>query len=787
MDATLGTLAEAPQRVRADRTEEVEGLRAVAALAVLVTHVSLNSMGNSGPFGGFLARLDVGVAIFFVLSGYLLYRPFAAAQLRGDARPATGPYLRRRLLRIVPAYWLVVGVSFLLPTATGPTPQVPDDVASVPLSQLARFATFTQVYWRDSLAGPMPQAWTLAVELAFYLLLPVLAWGLARAGGATRADRLRRQWIVLGAMVVVALGYRGLMLALDPAFGPDAAENAFTPLKSWLPNHLDLFAIGMAFAVLRIELDDGGPGAPLAARCERALRRPAAPWALLAVAVATLWVLGYGLGMSRTALSHGRLGEPLLHLGYGIVAACLVLPAVFGRAAGGPVRGFLRSRPLQALGRVSYGIYLWQLVVIGRWVSSPFSPDGVPDPARHPGQQFNVAFWPTLAWTLALTLVLSTLTWWWVERPALRHRAGLGTFRAGLVGLAVAAAWVRLAALGAVAPRPPLEAPAFAHQQAGALADGAGFAAPLPWLYEHRAVPVADLPPVASLWPALSSATGARGILSHGALAIVAGVVLVVLAGLVGRRLAGTGAGLVAAAVVALHPGLVGLDASVAPDTLYAALVLGAVLALLRALSRPATDDPPTVGPPARRPGALSSDRTTLVLAGSLLALAALTVADGWPVVVLVALALLGIGAGAAARSRPSGGPATAMALVVPAALAVAAWTLRNALRLDEVVAVSTLRDTVTTATAGGWIRAGRLVDVALVVAAAAALVVVRDRRALLLAAPVATALIAAILAGGQPRAGAAATAALAVVVGLGVAAARDRTTVGVPAGRPGQ
>ncbi len=739
MDASLGTFAEAPQRVRSDRTEEVEGLRAIAALAVLVTHVSLNSLGNSGPFGGLLARLDVGVAIFFVLSGYLLYRPFAAAHLRGDPRPPTRPYLRRRLLRIVPAYWLVVAVSFLLPTATGPTPQVPDDVASVPLSQLARFATFTQVYWRDSLAGPMPQAWTLAVELAFYLLLPVLAWGLARTGGTTRADRLRRQWWVLGAMVVVALGYRGLMLALDPAFGAGAAENAFTPLKSWLPNHLDLFAIGMALAVLRIELDDGGPGAPIADRCEQTLRRPSAPWVLVALALGTLLVLGDGLGLSRTALSHGRAGELTLHLGYGVVAAALVLPAVFGRAAGGLVRGFLRSRPLQALGRISYGIYLWQLVVIGRWVSSPFSPDGVPAPARHPGEQFNVAFWPTLAWTVVITLVLSTLTWWWVEQPALRFRAGLGSFGAGMVALATAATWIRLVALGGVAPRPPQEAPAFAHQQAGALADGAGFAAPLAWLYERRAAPSAGFPPIASLWPALSSATGARGILSHGTLAIVAGIVLVVAAGCVGRRLAGDRAGLVAAAVVALHPGLIGLDASVAPDGLYAALALGAVLATLRWL-----DDP---------------GRTGLAVGAGLLALAALTVAEGWVVVVLLA------GLAFALARRPG-----ALVLAAPAAVLGAAWIARNAVRLD-VVALATQRDTVTTAAASAWIRTGRLVDVALVLAATAAVVAtVRERRAILLAAPVATGALAALVAGGQPRAGAAATAALAVVVGLGVA-----------------
>src|SRR3954451_18263543 len=88
-----------------------DGLRALAALAVLMTHVAFAG-GADAPnvFGVFFARMDGGVAVFFVLSGFLLYRPFVVAHLHERPRPAAGPFLWRRFLRIYPAYWLVLTV-----------------------------------------------------------------------------------------------------------------------------------------------------------------------------------------------------------------------------------------------------------------------------------------------------------------------------------------------------------------------------------------------------------------------------------------------------------------------------------------------------------------------------------------------------------------------------------------------------------------------------------------------------------------------------------------------------
>lgn len=660
------------------RNAEVEGLRAVAALAVLVTHVSLNAMGNRGPFGGLLARLDVGVAIFFVLSGYLLYRPFARSLLRGEAMPSTRRYLRHRLLRIVPAYWVVVLASFLFPAVGGLVLPTTDFSAaavgstSVPLQDVLRFLTFTQVYWRDSLAGPFPQAWTLAAEMAFYLLLPVLAWAVARRNRGDRAARLRRQWQVLGGLALVAPLFRLAVVLVTAPYQPGAAESAYTQQLAWLPNHLDLFAVGMAFAVLRIELDERGPGAGLAGRLDGLLARRGAAGASVLAALGVLALAGYGMGLSRTALSHGVAGEFLRHAAYLAVAALCVAPAVFGREAGGWVRGALRTRPMQFLGQISYGIYLWQILVIGRWVSSPLAAPEVAAASRHPGQQFAVAFWPTLAWTLAVTVVLATITWYAVERPAMRYRdRPLGWFAGGLWGISVLSLLGRLWTIGTVTSRDPGNGdPFYYHAQANMLADGVGFGEPIRWLTEGRFVPTAIHPPLFTLWLTPASLVGARGYLSHKTMAALAGVLVVVVAGLLAKRLAGPRAGLIAAALVALYPNLLIIDGTLWPEGLYTALVGAALLFAYRWRDEPNLRD--------------------AVLLGGSVGLAVLARGEAIALLPLLCLPLV---LGRARTGAPWVRHGLAMAAVALAL--VAPWTVRNLLRFEEPVPISTNSDEV--------------------------------------------------------------------------------------------
>ena len=103
--------------VRANRFPLVDSLRAIAALCVLLTHTAVAAGISGNPhsvLSPYAQRLDVGVAIFFLISGLLLYRPFVAGAVsRPCRRRPSGPYAWRRFLRIAPAYWLALTVTAL--------------------------------------------------------------------------------------------------------------------------------------------------------------------------------------------------------------------------------------------------------------------------------------------------------------------------------------------------------------------------------------------------------------------------------------------------------------------------------------------------------------------------------------------------------------------------------------------------------------------------------------------------------------------------------------------------
>src|SRR5918911_5479930 len=97
---------------RADRFPLFDSLRAIAALSVFAAHayLILEGFGSPNPLRDVLVRLDVGVTIFFVISGFLLYRPFVRARLRSAPPPRPLAYAWRRLLRIAPAYWVALTI-----------------------------------------------------------------------------------------------------------------------------------------------------------------------------------------------------------------------------------------------------------------------------------------------------------------------------------------------------------------------------------------------------------------------------------------------------------------------------------------------------------------------------------------------------------------------------------------------------------------------------------------------------------------------------------------------------
>jgi peptidoglycan/LPS O-acetylase OafA/YrhL len=199
------------------RDAALDGLRALAALSVLVFHVWLYTWPDptlptrEGFWNRLLFEGSRGLVLFFVLSGFLLYRPF----LRG--RVELRSYFARRAVRIAPAYWVALAGAVLLLWGGESTPgiRLPD------LSSLGLFAVFGQNFSGATIMQLNPVTWTLCVEVGFYLLLPLVA---------------RRNLILT--LVAVGLGWNLVVYEL----------HAGQVLAKALPAFLPYFAVGMAVA-----------------------------------------------------------------------------------------------------------------------------------------------------------------------------------------------------------------------------------------------------------------------------------------------------------------------------------------------------------------------------------------------------------------------------------------------------------------------------------------------------------------------------------------------------------
>ncbi|MFT4512619.1 MAG: peptidoglycan/LPS O-acetylase OafA/YrhL [Planctomycetota bacterium] len=354
----------------------LDGLRAIAVLLVLWCHIPLTTPG----YAIWLAEIrwwvrpgDFGVELFFALSGFLITRILLAERERNQ--PVRW-FMLRRLLRIFPIYYLLLIVMAF----------------TQPASQIAWCAfylgNFADVFFPTRGPNPLGHTWSLCVEEHFYVL-----WPLVVACFAPKVGPRVLKW----GLIPIAIGTAfTLCLTIDPKTAANAIEH-LTPTRS-LP-----LACGALLAYSEA-------------------RRNASPRRLLALAIAmtaiglmthpNLWFVYIPFAWLQTsywpleyAPAFTRIHMAILCTG--VVAWCVAPP--------GPmtlIHRILAFAPLRAIGRISYGLYLYHLPIFHKFIHS--------NPANQEDAGTNVML------AVIATFSVATASYWVIERPILKYA---GRFR----------------------------------------------------------------------------------------------------------------------------------------------------------------------------------------------------------------------------------------------------------------------------------------------------------------------------------------------------------------------
>jgi peptidoglycan/LPS O-acetylase OafA/YrhL len=348
-----------------------------------ISFVSGYTVAHADSIGAYIDRLNVGVAIFFVLSGFLIFRPFAHSLIHGSPLPKTWNYYLKRASRILPGYWLALFVLAGL-----------DALTIVNTSGFIRNVFIVHSFTEHNVFTGIRQAWTLAIEMSFYVVVPAFAHVFVRQtkrhNGPVSASTLLKAlgFLFVGAYVFRIVTHHSHFWFLNTA-------------HLWLPSHMDTLALGMGLAVL-VE-------APLSAKTLSKLRNVIAnhtgPFVVCSVFV---WLISaninMAIGLNRTEFHIDLLG----HFLYGIASVLLVAPFCVDSQA--LLVKAVSFRLFTWLGTISYGIYLWHMAFLGGNFAEKYMPY-----TENDGQvllRFLVV--------LPASIAIASLSYYVLERPIMR-------------------------------------------------------------------------------------------------------------------------------------------------------------------------------------------------------------------------------------------------------------------------------------------------------------------------------------------------------------------------------
>lgn len=327
------------------------GFRALMALFVANYHIwqqgwlpqYFTLFGRQVDFDFFTRSGYLFVDGLILLSGFLLYLPYARQRLEGTPVAGTGRFYFNRLIRIVPSYLFSVAIALLCFALPQQAFATPDAMRRDVLAHL----TFTFPFWRETyLFTPLNGVlWTVAIEMQFYLIFPLLA----------KAAQ-KRPLPTFSLMAAAGLAYR----ACVARYAPDTAM-----LINQLPAFLDVYALGMMGAIAFCHIRRLFAEAD--AR-QRTLVRISAALAFVGGVCAVLLLLRLQSqaslsGFEALRLSQMRVRLPLAAALLGCMLGAAYLPELAQR--------LLNNRLMRFLSAISFNLYIWhQLLAVqmrGAW------------------------------------------------------------------------------------------------------------------------------------------------------------------------------------------------------------------------------------------------------------------------------------------------------------------------------------------------------------------------------------------------------------------------------------
>jgi peptidoglycan/LPS O-acetylase OafA/YrhL len=372
--AASGTLYQSP------RLGVLDGLRGIAILLVLWYHLWEISWLSPWPWLQFLPATGfVGVHLFFFLSGFVISYPFVRAVLSGSSEPSWRHFAWRRFIKIVPSYVLSIAVAYAIGYA-----QLQPNASLVP--DLITHLLFVHTWFPLRYGTIDGVLWTLAVEVEFYCVFPIIWWCFKR-----------QPWLTGAVMVALAWYWR---VALSTC----CLTTLFSQYEENLPGYLDIFAFGMIAAYVftrfaeRLRVARFGYVAPLVA---------VTGVAFLVALLENLYAQRFYDQWAGVWQINNR---PLLGAAFATIALGWLLSPRWWQAV-------LDNAPLRFMATISYNLYLYHQLVARELVWHHIPPyTGAPQ--EDPKWQIRYAEAAS-----AITIAQAALVTYCFERPLLRIKA----------------------------------------------------------------------------------------------------------------------------------------------------------------------------------------------------------------------------------------------------------------------------------------------------------------------------------------------------------------------------